>query len=188
LSPRERLVSVGRVGRPHGRDGSFWVDEPLSGDGEGREPLAVGTDVFVAGRSGRVERLAGAPKRPLVRVSSIADRQAAAALRGTDLLVAEANAPLGVGEWLVEDLVGARIDGLGEVRRVVASPSCDLLEVGEEGVLVPLVSDAVRRVDVAARRIEVDRTFLGLDATEEAGRSAGAGAGPGAGPRAGPGR
>jgi 16S rRNA processing protein RimM len=43
-------------------------------------------------------------------------------------------------------------------------PSCELLEVrresGEE-LLVPLVRDAVRSVDVEARRIDVDLEFLG---------------------------
>jgi ribosomal 30S subunit maturation factor RimM len=45
---------------------------------------------------------------------------------------------------------------------VVAAPSCDVLEVGEEAVLVPLVTDAVVRVDVEARVIEVDLRFLGI--------------------------
>jgi ribosomal 30S subunit maturation factor RimM len=43
-------------------------------------------------------------------------------------------------------------------------PSCEALEVEAEGVepfLVPLVRDAVRRVDVAAKLIDVDATFLG---------------------------
>ena len=66
-------------------------------------------------------------------------------------------------EWLIAELVGCRIEGIGEVRRVLTLPSCDVLEVGEEGVLVPLISDAVLRVDVDARVIEVDRRFLGLE-------------------------
>jgi ribosomal 30S subunit maturation factor RimM len=37
-----------------------------------------------------------------------------------------------------------------------------VLEVGVDGVLVPLVSDAVKRVDIEGRIIEVDREFLGL--------------------------
>jgi ribosomal 30S subunit maturation factor RimM len=45
---------------------------------------------------------------------------------------------------------------------VVSAPSCDVLEVGDDGVLVPFVSDAVRRVDPEAGVIEVDLRFLGL--------------------------
>jgi 16S rRNA processing protein RimM len=56
---------------------------------------------------------------------------------------------------------------LGTVSRLLAMPSCEVLEVqrpGEEALLIPLVSDAVGTVDVAARRIEVDLGFLGDDA------------------------
>ena len=57
---------------------------------------------------------------------------------------------------------GCEVPGLGSVRRVIAAPSCDLLEVGDDAVLVPFVSDAIRRVDTEARVIEVDREFLAL--------------------------
>ena len=148
-------MPVGRVGRPHGRDGSFYVDG-VSG------PLDEGTELVVAGRDTRVVRRAGTDERPLVRLEQVDDRDAAAALRGEQLLASEQAAPLGDDEWLVSDLVGCRVEGLGEVRRVVAGPSCDVLEVGEEGVLVPLVRDAIVRIDPEARVIEVNREFLGI--------------------------
>src|ERR671929_13192 len=52
---------------------------------------------------------------------------------------------------------------LGRVARLVPLPSCEALEVrgGGEEFLVPLVRDAVRSVDVAARLIDVDVAFLG---------------------------
>ena len=65
-------------------------------------------------------------------------------------------------EYVVSDLIGCEVPGLGYVERVLAGPSCDVLEVGTDGVLVPLVRDAVRRVDLNARIIEVDTDFLGL--------------------------
>ncbi len=44
-------------------------------------------------------------------------------------------------------------------------PSCEALEVvrddGGGELLVPMVRDAIRSVDVAARRIDVDLSFLG---------------------------
>jgi 16S rRNA processing protein RimM len=144
------LVSAGRVGRPHGRDGSFYVDRP-------HHELRLGTEVTIAGRSRRVERRAGSDQRPLVRLSGVGDRDAAAGLRGESLLVEE---ELGEDEWLASDLVGCRVAGLGEVRRVLDGPSCDVLEL-DDGTLVPLVSDAVRAVDPEAGTIEVDLEFLG---------------------------
>ena len=151
----ERLVTAGRVGRPHGLDGSFRVESPA-------HPLEVGTAVTVEGAERVVERRAGTDERPLVRLHGIADRDTAAALRGELLLVGESDAPLADGEWLAADLVGCLVAGLGRVTRVLGAPSCDLLEL-EDGTLVPLVADAVKSVDVAEGSIEVDRRFLGMD-------------------------
>ena len=54
---------------------------------------------------------------------------------------------------------------LGVVRRLLALPSCECLEVERGGgagdLLVPLVRDAIRSVDVAAARIDIDLRFLG---------------------------
>ena len=44
--------------------------------------------------------------------------------------------------------------------RMVALPSCEALEVGAD-LLIPLVRDAIRSIDVEARRIDVDMGFLG---------------------------
>jgi ribosomal 30S subunit maturation factor RimM len=49
------------------------------------------------------------------------------------------------------------------VRDVLLLPSADALEVervGEDPLLVPMVADAVRAVDTAARRIDVDMRFV----------------------------
>lgn len=143
------LVAAGRVGRPHGRDGSFWVD------GAGH-PLREGEELSVAGERRRVARRAGSDERPLIRLEGIEAREGAAALRGESLLV---EAELASDEWLAEELVGCRVGGLGVVRRTLAGPSCDLLEL-EDGTLVPFVSDAVTSVDTGARLIEVDLEFL----------------------------
>lgn len=154
MPQHERLVTVGRVGRPHGLDGSFAVLAPS-------HELAPGTAVTVAGRRHSVQRRAGTQARPLVRLSGVADRAAAAALGGEPLLVGEAGAPLEAGEWLAEDLVGCEVGDLGSVARVIAGRSCDVLEL-DGGQLIPLIGDAVRSVDVERRRIEIDRRFLGL--------------------------
>jgi 16S rRNA processing protein RimM len=154
LTAAGRQVAAGRVGRPHGLDGSFYVDGPA-------EPLVKGTEVMLRGRPVVIERRAGTDDRPIVRVSGVSDRDAAGGLRGEPLLVDAGE--LEEGEFLIEDLIGCDVPGIGTVRSVSTLPSCDVLEVGEQGVLVPLVSDAVTSVDLDARVIEVDRRFLGIE-------------------------
>ena len=149
-----RQVTAGRVGRAHGLDGSFYLTHPS-------EPLAVGGQVMIAGRAARVERVAGTPERPILRLSGIGDRTAVEAVRDEPVLVEGAD--LEEGEYLAADLVGCQVPGIGPVRRVIPAPSCDLLEVGDEGVLVPFISDAVKRIDTETGTIHVDTAFLGLD-------------------------
>ena len=138
-----------KVGKPHGLDGSFYVDAPLA---EGDVVRIGESDYTVAERK-------GTDAKPIVRLSGIDDRDAAEALRGQALQPAGSDPP-GDDEWLIEDLVGCRIEGVGEVTGVLEGLSCDVLEVGDR--LIPLVTDAVTRVDVENRVIEVNREFLGL--------------------------
>jgi len=151
------------VGRPHGLDGSFYVTEPEV------RLLATGA-VVLAGRSRRIERRAGTDARPIVRVEGVSDRTSAEGLRGAPLLVALADAPpLEPGEFWAHELEGAAVvDGereVGVVRRLVGLPSCEALEVARPGgdlLLIPLVRDAIRGVDVGRRRVDVRLEFLGV--------------------------
>jgi 16S rRNA processing protein RimM len=155
-------LAAGRVGRPHGLDGSFHVTRPRGA------LLPLGAKVRVGDREAEIVRRAGTDERPILRLAGHEDRAAAEALRGSDLLVHRDAAPaLADDEWYAEDLEGCRVvDGLvdvGRVRRLVALPSCEVLEVerdGEEDLLVPLVRDAVRSVDVAKGVVDVDLAFL----------------------------
>jgi len=160
----DRLVA-GRVGRPHGLDGSFHVTRPRPA------LLPLGGEVDVAGRRFEIARRAGTDDRPILRLAGVDAREAIEALRGAELRVARAAAPaLGEDEWYAEDLVGLRVvdDGreVGEVAALVALPSVEALEVvraggGGEPFLVPLVRDCVRRVDLGADVVDVDLAFLG---------------------------
>ena len=157
------LLRAGRVGRPHGLDGSFYVVDP-------NPPLLeLGAALLLDGRPLRVVRRSGDDRRPIVRLEGCEERDAAKALQGRELLAERAQAPeLEAQEWWAEDLEGCRVhDGerhVGTVRRLIALPSCEALEVEREGagdLLVPLVTDAVREVDIAAGEIDVDLRFLG---------------------------
>jgi len=132
--------------------------------------LAGVEEVLVDGVMTRVERRAGTPERPILRLEGHAGREAAEALRGAQLAVPIGRAPaLEADEYWAHDLEGCAVyDGdrrVGEVRRMLPLPSCEALEVaradGEGVLLVPMVRDAIRSVDVGAKRIAVDMAFLG---------------------------
>jgi 16S rRNA processing protein RimM len=150
-------LRAGYVGRPHGLDGSFHVvraDPALLAD---REELLLGDGLV------RLTRRAGTPEKPILRIEGCGTRDEAEALRGTELRVPVDEAPpLEEGEFWARDLEGCLVvDGeveVGVVERMIALPSCEALVVGDR--LIPLVRDAVRSVDIAGRRIDVDLGFV----------------------------
>jgi 16S rRNA processing protein RimM len=139
------LVTAGRVGKPHGLDGSFYVDGARHG-------FAAGTALSVAGRSREVERRAGTDERPLIRLAGVEDPRE---LRGEVMLV---EAELAEDEWLAADLLRCSVPGHGRVVRLLDGPSCSVLEL-EDGLLVPFVSDAIRSVE--GDEIRLNEDFLG---------------------------
>jgi 16S rRNA processing protein RimM len=157
------VVLAGVAGRSHGLDGSFYVIRARE------EVLQRGAEVIVNGERRLIERRSGTAAKPILRLVGMTSRADSEALRGTDLFVDRSVVPpLTEGEFWAEELVGATVvDGdrpVGVVRRLLAYPSCELLEVGREGasdLLVPLVRDAVRSVDPASRTIDVNLAFLG---------------------------
>ena len=159
MAPADRL-NAGRIGRPHGLDGSFHVTRPRPA------LLPLGGLVTIGAAKLAIVRRSGTDDRPILRVDGVDDRAGVEALRGADLMVDRSAAPaLEPDEYWAEDLEGCRVvtaDGreLGVVEGLRALPSCEVLEVGE--LLVPMVEDAVRVVDVSGRRIVVDADFLGV--------------------------
>lgn len=159
MTDRGDVVVVGRVGKPHGLDGSFHVIEPRPG------ALSVGAKVALGDAETEIVGRKGTDAAPILRLAAAPDRTAIEALRGAEIAIPrEAAAPLEEGEYWADDLVGCAVMAgdreLGTVDRMVAYPSCEVLVVGE--LLIPMVRDAIVGVDVAARRIEVDADFLGL--------------------------
>ena len=162
------LISVGRIGRAHGLDGSFYVTQPRERVLSGAQALII-DDVEIA-----LVRHDGTASRPILRLAGVVSREAIERLRGTDLWMRRADAPpLEEDEWYAEDLIGCRVvDGelaVGVVAKLLPYPSCDLLEVqrpiaGAKALWVPLISDAVRTVDLDAQTIDVNLAFLGEDA------------------------
>lgn len=165
------FLVVGYVRRAHGTRGELVVegltDHPgdvyVSGvvlraaDARGREPDPGAASLRIAG------------VRPfqddwLVTFAGVADRDAAAALRGRYLMIErERLPPPAAGEVLYHQLLGIEVftaDGarVGEISEVFEQRPADLLEVRtpKGTVLVPFLEGWIRELDVAGRRLVID--------------------------------
>jgi 16S rRNA processing protein RimM len=150
----EELVSVGRVGRPHGLTGAFFVERAS----EDPDRFAKGAVVYASGEPARiVESKRGAGGRPVIRL----DRRVE---RGAELTIPrEELAPPEDGAYYVFQLVGLDVEEeggrpLGAVAEVIPGVAHDLLEL-DSGLLLPLVEACVREVDLDGRRIVVAAGF-----------------------------
>jgi 16S rRNA processing protein RimM len=151
------LISVGRVGRSHGRDGSFVVDQAS----EDPERFAPGARVYIDGEPAKVAEAKRAGKRLVVRL----DREAP---RGAVLSVPRGDLPApGEDEYYVFQLVGLNVDeeggrSLGRVEDVAPGVANDVLEL-DTGIALPLVEDCVLSVDLERGRILVAQGFAEHD-------------------------
>jgi 16S rRNA processing protein RimM len=164
-----RFIAVGRVVKAHGVRGELSVI-PLSAPlQEVPESVRVWfVPPPLEHRTGRLLSVRQGPKGPLVRVSGIDDRETAATLSGTTMLVAEGNLP---PVFLEEpfDPVGLHVideagEMLGQVVDTIATGANDVWVVertdGGE-LLLPVIDDVVLDLDLEADRVVV-RLLPGL--------------------------
>jgi 16S rRNA processing protein RimM len=152
------LVVVGRVGRPHGLDGAFVVENPS----DDARWFAPGSRLLVDGAEAEVvlARRGGGGRR-VIKL----DRDVT---RGTPLEVARvALPPTAEDEYYVFELVGLDVveEGgrpLGRVVSVEPGVANDALAL-DAGTLLPLVGECVRDIDLEARRILVAPGFSDPD-------------------------
>jgi 16S rRNA processing protein RimM len=148
------FVDVGRVGRPHGLDGSFVVEQPS----DDPDRFAPGAQLLAGGEPAKVVT---SKRTGQGRLVVKLDRRVE---RGTALEVPRDALPEPeTGEWYVFQLVGLEVveDGgraLGKVADVEPWPANDVI-VLEGGALLPLVEACVLQVDLDAGRILVARGF-----------------------------
>jgi 16S rRNA processing protein RimM len=148
------VVPIGRVGRPHGVDGAFVVE----GASEDPRRFEVGATILVDGREATIvaSRRVGKGRRA-IKVEPPAARGAQLAVRRSEL------PPPEEGSYYVADLVGLVVvdaDGteVGVVTDVLPGPANDALEL-DTGLLLPLVEDCVREIDLEGGRIHLNPGF-----------------------------
>lgn len=154
---------VGRIGRPHGLRGEVMVQVRTDSPGQ---RFTVGTQFGVgAGRTLTVDAARPHSGALLVRFAGVADRDAAAQLRGLVLTIETTELPVlddpdEFYDHQLEGLTAVGPDGaaLGTVREVVHAPASDLLvlETDHGEALVPFVRAIVSEVDLAGRRVILD--------------------------------
>jgi 16S rRNA processing protein RimM len=145
------LVRVGRVGKPHGLDGGFFVEGPS----ERKGVFATGATLYAGGEPATVVAARhGSGGRPVIVLDRHVDR-------GAELAVERSSLPslAGGDEFYVFQLVGLSVEEeggrlLGRVREVLEYPGNDVLEL-DSGASLPLVEACVRQVDLGSGRIVV---------------------------------
>ena len=147
-------MPVGLVGRPHGLDGSFFVEGPS----ERVDPFATGATLYVDGEPAKVVASKhGSHKRPVIRLDRRVERGATLAVPR------EALPPLEEGTYYTFQLVGLAVEEeggrvVGRVREVLDYPANDVLEL-DSGLSLPLVEACVRQVDLEGGRIVIAAGF-----------------------------
>ena len=150
----DELVVVGRVGKPHGVDGSFFVE----GASDVPERFAKGASLLVDETPVEiVVSKRGAGGRPVIKLDRPVPRGATLAVRRDEL------PDPGEDTYYVFQLVGLAVEEeggrpLGTVIEVENGPANDTLEL-DSGLLLPLVESCVLDVDLGAGRIVVARGF-----------------------------
>jgi 16S rRNA processing protein RimM len=147
-------IQVGRVGKPHGLEGAFVVEEAS----EDPERFAKGVSLLVGGDPARVVESKRAGGRPVIRLDRDVERGSPIEVERSDLPEPEEN------EYYAFQLVGLDVEDvggstLGRVTEVTSGPANDVLEL-DTGLALPLVDACVQEVDLDAGRILVNPGFL----------------------------
>jgi 16S rRNA processing protein RimM len=141
------------VGKPHGLDGSFVVEDAS----EDPKRFAAGATLRAGGEQVRVEERKRSGGRLVIRLDRPVPRGTRLEIRRSELPEPDA------GEYYVFQLVGLEVveesgRRLGVVSDVVPAPANDALEL-DNGLLLPLVEACVQEVDLEGGRILVARGF-----------------------------
>jgi 16S rRNA processing protein RimM len=146
-------VVVGRVGKSHGLDGSFVV-ENASDD---PERFAVGAELMVGGEPARVVSTKRARGRPVIRLDRDVPRGAPLEIPREALTTPEE------GSYYVFRLVGLGVEEeggrpLGRVVDIAPGVANDIVEL-DSGLALPMVEECILEVDLDAGRILVARGY-----------------------------
>lgn len=146
-------VTIGRVGRPHGIDGSFFVERPSDDD----RWWKTGARFFAAGQPVEVVAHRRSSGRPVVKLDRDVERGSLLEVERDEL------PPTADDEYYAFQLIGLDVveengRALGKVVDVLPGIANDVLSL-DGGVLLPMVEDCILDVDLDGGRIVVATGF-----------------------------
>jgi 16S rRNA processing protein RimM len=147
------LVTVGRVGRPHGLDGSFVVE----GASENEALFTVGATLYAGGEPATVAGRKRSGGRLVVKLERPVPR-------GTELTVPRSTLPDPEPDrYYVFQLIGLEVvekggRRLGAVQDVAPGVANDVLAL-DSGLSLPMHEACVREIDLAAGKVVVADGF-----------------------------
>jgi 16S rRNA processing protein RimM len=146
-------VQIGKVGKPHGIDGAFFIEQPSSDE----RWWKVGSTFLAGGSPVEVVAARRSSGRPVVKLDRAVERGA--------MIEVERDAlpPTDEDEYYAFELIGLPVveeNGreLGSVKAVTTGIANDVLEL-DTGVLLPMIEDCIRSVDLSSGRILVAEGF-----------------------------
>lgn len=158
------FVRLGRIAGAHGLRGAlrFRPDDPRS------ESIRILDRVFIE-REGAVSEYPIAGLSPLGHGASrlilegVDDVNAAEALKGATVMAAEEDLPpLAEHEFYYHQAIGCEVllpDGrsIGKIEEVFSTGANDVFVVrGEREILVPVIADVVKSIDLGAHRVTIE--------------------------------
>jgi 16S rRNA processing protein RimM len=146
-------IQIGKVGRPHGIDGAFFVEGPS----DDARWWKTGATFLADGRRVEVVAHRTSSGRPVIKVEPPVERGAVLEVEREELPPTEED------EYYAFELVGLPVveEGgreLGRVRTVTPGVANDVLEL-DGGVLLPMVEECITAIDLEAGRITVAEGF-----------------------------
>jgi 16S rRNA processing protein RimM len=146
-------VTIGKVGRPHGIDGAFFVEQPS----DDKRWWKTGARFLAGGAPVEVVAHRTSSGRPVIKVEPPVERGLLLEVNRVDLPATAED------EYYAFELVGLEVveetgRALGTVEAVTPGVANDVLEL-DSGVLLPMVEDCIRAIDLEAGRISVAGGF-----------------------------
>ena len=146
---KSALIEAGRIVNTHGVAGEVkievWLDSPQFLRRCGR--------VFLGGAERKILSSKVQKQFLIAKLEGVEDLNAAMALKGRELFIARADAPLPRGGYFIQDILGAAVmdeEGreIGKLTDVLERPASNIYVVqGETEHLIPAVPAFIRNVD-----------------------------------------